>query len=370
MNYEAYLRSPTTSSDRLNLRGMRRIALLLIVALCLPVVAGAYTLVMRTGRHIVVSNRFVLSRDLLTYEASPGINVSVHVSHIDVTATERINGEGPGSFLKRTSVKIDSDANPRGEQKKRTLTNGDLETSKRARQKSERAYEERRVELGLPRLEKPRQSAAEQEQSLRDALIESADDRQAEIYWRTRASELRTDILALDGQINFLRTRILEINANSGLRAYSFVSSAGGLFASPGGFSIVAPSFGLPVGNNPFNRGPVNSILPGGTPVNTGLMRGTSVTAVSAPQFGARINFGGNGTRGIIGFHRGHPYPYRRHANYAPAFVYAAPNNYEYGALTLQLQELETARAGLHARWRALEEEARRAGAPPGWLRP
>ncbi|MEJ7616287.1 MAG: hypothetical protein WKF30_04785 [Pyrinomonadaceae bacterium] len=91
------------------------------------------------------------------------------------------------------------------------------------------------------------------------------------------------------------------------------------------------------------------------------MMMGTGVTAPSAPQFGARINFG---------FHRGYPYPYRRHSNYAPGLIYAAPHNYEYGASTFRLQELETARAGLHARWRALEEEARRAGAPPGWLRP
>jgi hypothetical protein len=34
-----------------------------------------------------------------------------------------------------------------------------------------------------------------------------------------------------------------------------------------------------------------------------------------------------------------------------------------------RFNELSAARAGLSARWRELEEEARRAGAPPGWLR-
>ena len=33
-------------------------------------------------------------------------------------------------------------------------------------------------------------------------------------------------------------------------------------------------------------------------------------------------------------------------------------------------EQLNAARAGLSARWRELEDEARRAGAPPGWLRP
>ncbi|MEJ7616288.1 MAG: hypothetical protein WKF30_04790 [Pyrinomonadaceae bacterium] len=172
MKFKAYLRS-LISSSYLNLRGTRRIALVLIVALCLPVVASAYTLVMRTGRRIVVPDRFVLSQDLLTYEASPGINVSVRVSHIDVSATEKINGEAPGGFLKRTSVKVNADAHVRGQQKTRTLTNGDLEAARQVRQTSERAYEQRRVELGLPPLEKSQLSAAEQEQSLRDALTEA-----------------------------------------------------------------------------------------------------------------------------------------------------------------------------------------------------
>jgi hypothetical protein len=38
--------------------------------------------------------------------------------------------------------------------------------------------------------------------------------------------------------------------------------------------------------------------------------------------------------------------------------------------LTRRLRELELERAGLQARWRLLEDEARRAGASPGWLRP
>jgi hypothetical protein len=45
-------------------------------------------------------------------------------------------------------------------------------------------------------------------------------------------------------------------------------------------------------------------------------------------------------------------------------------NTYDQGELVLRLHQLEAERAGLRARWRLLEEEARRAGAPPGWLRP
>jgi hypothetical protein len=42
----------------------------------------------------------------------------------------------------------------------------------------------------------------------------------------------------------------------------------------------------------------------------------------------------------------------------------------ERATLTNQLNELMMQRAALGVRWKELEEEARRAGAYPGWLRP
>jgi hypothetical protein len=43
---------------------------------------------------------------------------------------------------------------------------------------------------------------------------------------------------------------------------------------------------------------------------------------------------------------------------------------YERSALATRFNELAGIKAGLNARWRELENEARRAGVPPGWLRP
>jgi hypothetical protein len=43
--------------------------------------------------------------------------------------------------------------------------------------------------------------------------------------------------------------------------------------------------------------------------------------------------------------------------------------SYERSELITRFNELAGARAGFNARWRELEEEARRAGVPPGWLR-
>lgn len=56
----------------------------------------------------------------------------------------------------------------------------------------------------------------------------------------------------------------------------------------------------------------------------------------------------------------------------APLVVYTAPASdysYERDVLVLRYNELQTQRAGMMARWRALEDEARVAGAQPGWLR-
>jgi hypothetical protein len=45
-------------------------------------------------------------------------------------------------------------------------------------------------------------------------------------------------------------------------------------------------------------------------------------------------------------------------------------SSYERTVMVTRLRELEAVREGLAARWRLLEDEARRAGAMPGWLRP
>ena len=65
----------------------------------------------------------------------------------------------------------------------------------------------------------------------------------------------------------------------------------------------------------------------------------------------------------------------RRYDPYRQRNVVVLPNqDYDYAEerLTLrnQLNELLMQRTALSIRWREFEEEARRAGAYPGWLRP
>ena len=77
---------------------------------------------------------------------------------------------------------------------------------------------------------------------------------------------------------------------------------------------------------------------------------------------------------------RGHSGYFRRRAFSTPGLgvfplsyngaPYSYDYSYEQSVLVTRLHELEAQRAGLQARWRLLEDEARRAGVPPGWLRP
>src|SRR5205085_2443135 len=109
---------------------------------------------------------------------------------------------------------------------------------------------------------------------------------------------------------------------------------------------------------------------------NPGFMRGVNVSPVPGAGFAA---FGGTGAQlGSTlntGVGRGNFVGRGRFAGITGASLalYGSPNsNYYYDQANLinRLHELEAARAGLQARWRVLEEDARRAGAQPGWLRP
>ena len=91
-------------------------------------------------------------------------------------------------------------------------------------------------------------------------------------------------------------------------------------------------------------------------------------------QLSGRVVFGGGASRGQV---LPNPRRFDRSRQFGlPPFGWpntVAWQSYdisERGQLITQFNELGAARAGLSARWRELEDEARRAGAPPGWLRP
>jgi hypothetical protein len=325
------------------------------LALLLPVVACAYTVILRSGRRLEIPAAFTVTKLTLTYEASPGINITLLMSSIDIEATERANKEPAGALLKRAEeLPTAKSAGERARLPRRELTKQDIEAARRARQMSEQEYERRRMELGLPSLEEVRRRNEEETKRLSETARQSRmEEAQAENYWRARSTQLRTEMAALNAQVMYVRARLAEIPESVDVGTYGFVTN-------------VAPTFRW---RHPATRFPVVT-------GNPGFMRGNSSGAQvtgflafgGAPQTRVQLNVG-LASRG-----------FGRRGGYAPGIIapvvttFGVPYaNYDYAgeraALIFRLHELEAAQAGLQTRWRLLEEEARRAGAQPGWLR-
>jgi hypothetical protein len=338
------------------IRTLGRVVSVFVFVCLVTATVSAYTVVMRGGRRIEIPLSFVLTTSTLTYEVSAGVQVTLNLAAIDIPATETANNELPGSLLRRARAasieyqqRADKEASPTP-QLRRTVTNSDLEGSRRRRLDAELAYERRRRELGLPSVEESRRQAAFESDSIARELEQTrATEKESESYWRARATELRTEIAALDAQIRFVRSQLDE----------PLFSDANGSFA---GVTSVVPfvSFG-----NSGRRGPFPS---------RGVHPGVFATPRNGVQLSGRIVFGGGVTRGQV-------FPSPRRFGRSRQFgspLFAWPNAVAWqpydisqrGQLITQFNELGAARAGLSARWRELEDEARRAGAPPGWLRP
>lgn len=356
--------------------GRRWLPAVFVIALFASAVP-AYTLVMRDGRRVEIPNQFSVTETTLTYEVSPGFQVTVQIASIDLAATEKANGERPGALLNRARMVSASPVAPeKKEPAKRSVSNRELDRYARARQESEVEYEKRRKELGLPSIEESRLRQRAEAESIRQELAERRSaEVESESYWRGRASELRTEMGAVDAEITFVRTRLGEVwvsNTFIGVAPIGFGSFDHGFrrhqrfrgfprpltFSAPRGSAPLTASIG-------FRGGPVRSRIS----VNPGFPVGGGFA-------GPLNSFGGAFPSSRVG--RGH---FGSVIGHAPVFgsfgnvgVIGSFNSvdlgYERTVLQVRLDELVGRQAALRARWRELEEEARRAGAPPGWLRP
>ncbi len=320
----------------------RRLLLTLSLVVAMAVTACAYTVVLRSGKRIEIHGQFAVTRTTVTYEAAPGINVTLQMTMIDLPATDRANNEQPGSLLKRAEpAKVQPQTVTRATipHKSRVITDRDLERFKRQRLESEAAYEKRRLELGLPSLAESRQRAELEAESLHQELIQRrSEEAQAESYWRERANALISEIAATDAQINFVNARLSETPRSS---ATAFTIVSGYSFANPLAHRRFGPTrsgvFGLPAS--------------GGIGFGNGLGQAWGTPANTFRPFRSRQFFPG----------------------FQPVFNSPFPyddNSYDRSGLTAWLDRLVADRVALQARFHMLEEEARRAGAPPGWLRP
>lgn len=334
--------------------GVARSLAVIVFLFAYAIGVSAYTVVMRGGRRIEIPAKFAVTDSTLTYEVSPGIQVTLATAAIDIAATEKANNELPGSFLRRAHLDehIAQSALPRN-MPSRTITNRDLEATAQRRRASELAYENRRRQLGLPSLEESRrQAAAESAAMAADLEQAQAAKQESESYWRARATALRTEIAVLDGELDYVRLQL----------DYPTYPANSFWFSSP----ITIGPFAS------FNQRPFF----GGQRFNGGQRPGVFLSPRSGPRVQARVGFRGTG-RGQVFTNRSR-FP-GSHSVRGPLLTpgYGVP----VGAITqpfdlsgrdlliTRFDELSAERAGLKARWRELEEAARRAGAPPGWLR-
>jgi len=322
---------------------------------------------MRGGKRIEIPSKFLITNTTLTYEAGPGIQITLQLAAIDIPATDKANNEAAGALLRRIgATREESTAqNQTSENKnlssaRRTVTNRDLEASTVRRRQSELAYEKRRQELGLPTVAESRRRAEAESVQIRNELAATrASENESESYWRARASALRTEIAAIDAELNYVRLRLEDS---------PFPLSTGFTSISVAPFITSGTSFGNAVIGGPFTGAAVPHPFP----------------VFGAPQFGthlqARVGFGGGDTGQVLlnnsGFRHarspgfGFPFPVVSSVGVFGSGIQSYDYSYERSALITHFNELATARAGLNTRWRELEDEARRAGAPPGWLRP
>lgn len=319
-----------------------------LLSFFLPLVAEAYTVVLRDGRHLQVPETFVVDQSGLTYEVSPGIQITLQLKTIDIAATDKANNQPKGSLIGRMARnRTEKTPTQTPSRSGLTITNRDLETFRQARIASEDLYEKRRKELGLPSIEESRRAAmAIGERAQAQLLNMRAQEQESETYWRRRASELRADLAATDARINLVQARLNEIPLN-----YSF-----------GGFTTFSPFARIDQLGRARWIGP--TIFP------------NSVFFGRLPLFGAPTPFGSLTPRRPFwnpsprrGFGRKH-IPGRLGFGTLVALPFDAyDTSFERSTLLTELDQLLAQRAGLQARWRELEEEARRSGAYPGWLR-
>ena len=315
---------------------LRRLCLAALFLAFTASIANAYTIVLRDGRRVEIPNQFTVTDSTLTYEVGSGIQITIQLASINIAATEWMNSEQPGAFLRRGSAppqQVDP-ATPKRAAAGRSITNKDLETYRQKRIQSEIAYEKRRKQLGLPSAEEGRRESAAIVERTREQLSNVRSQEQAaEEYWRNRASSLRTEIATNQAQIDFVRRRLDEIPVTPSLGAVSTISP-----------------FGAPVLNFPFQNLTTPNVFSTSQVFNLGQRR-----------YPYGNNRGRSNRRGFSPFF----------GNNVMAYPLQTPDySYERAELVNQLNELEMTRTGFIVRWRELEEEARRAGAYPGWLRP
>ncbi|MDQ3804994.1 MAG: hypothetical protein M3416_14335, partial [Acidobacteriota bacterium] len=208
---------------------MFRAGLATLLFFMLPVAAEAYTLVLRSGRHVTVPDDFEVTPTAVIYEASPGFSVTVWLSNVDFAATERANGEPAGNFARRIKQEPEGADAPacapeatKAERRagRKVVTNKELEPSRLRREAQEEEYERTRRERGMPSRRELQQRVEEQDRELREwARQMEAERREAELE-------------ALRSELVNVRRQLDELNLHLSRQA----AADGSAYAPPNGY--------------------------------------------------------------------------------------------------------------------------------------
>ena len=250
----------------------------------LAATTSAYSIVMRGGKRIEIPNQFSVTNMTLTYETAPGFWITLQMAAVDIPATERANNERPGSLLGRANKEkeqtdVSQSAGLTPELKAtRSVTNRDLQPFQRSRLESERAYEQRLKEQGLPPLAVLRAQGASDAERVWQELARQ----RAEAEANEKALELQAQIAALNTQLNYLQSRSADLSyvSPAAYTTYGGVPFFGGrsrvnraLFRVPFGLQVGGAfgSFNVPLGTHSrFHGFRRNIIIAPGTRVGRG----------------------------------------------------------------------------------------------------
>src|ERR1700682_1378791 len=168
--------------------------------------ASAYTVVLRGGKKIQIPARFFVTPTVLSYEVSPGMNISLQLAAIDIAETERANNEPAGSFVQRIYESSDSQSvnKPATEVRAhsvRTITNRDLEAYRIARLENEKAYEQIWRGAGFPSAEERRQRAERESAAAQEFVQKRFLELQQESALQQRIDQLEREVQRIDMQV-------------------------------------------------------------------------------------------------------------------------------------------------------------------------
>jgi len=191
-----------------------RVSMALIATLfifLLPAAASAYTLVLRSGRHVTVPDDFKVTPSAVIYETSPGFSVTVWLTNVDAAATERANAEPAGSFVRRIEQKPDEKVVATDDPKaargvaQKLITNKELEPLRLRREAQEAEYERTRRERGMPSKQELQRRVEEQDRRMREWARESRAERaEAEL------ESVRSELVNVRRELNEMGLRLSQ----------------------------------------------------------------------------------------------------------------------------------------------------------------